>query len=135
MGGFAFYFAVVVPTGGKVLGGSQQGFVTQQVTHWLNLIGIIALLMFLWDAMAHRSRLLFASWMLLAVLQVCLFAIHRQLDVLIDASAQTVTNELLFHFWHEWYESIATVQFAVGLIHLGGMTRSVITELPKQQSA
>jgi hypothetical protein len=133
MGGFAFYFAVVVPTGGKVLGGSEQGFVTQHVTHWLNLIGMAALALMLWDAIARRSRLLLVSWTLLAILQVGLLVMHRQLDVLIDAPARAVTNDTRFHAWHEWYESVATIQFVVGLIYLGGATRSFITEAAKKQ--
>src|SRR5262245_27277418 len=90
MGGFAFYFGVVVPTGGKVIGGSEQGFVTQQVTYWLNLIGLAALAILLWNVAACRDSLLLGTWALLAVLHVALFAMHWQLDGMIDAPKRMV---------------------------------------------
>jgi hypothetical protein len=128
MGGFGFYFAVVVPVGGKVLGGSEQGFVTQQVTHWLNLIGLFVLPFLLWNAAASHHRLLITSWLLLAVLQAGLFAMHHRLDSLIDAPSRIVKNDAQFHRWHEWYETVATIQFLVAAIHLGGITRSALGE-------
>lgn len=40
-GGFFFYAAVVVPIGSDVLGSPiTQGFVTQEVTRWLNILGV-----------------------------------------------------------------------------------------------
>src|SRR5436190_19571918 len=49
LGGFTFYSTVVIHTGHRVLGGLLEvGFVTQRVTSWLNLIGVVALLVLLW---------------------------------------------------------------------------------------
>jgi hypothetical protein len=124
-GGFAFYFEVVVPTGGKLLGGSEQGFVTQQVTHWLNLIAVGALVILLWDAIARRSRFLIGSWALIAILQVALFAMHRQLDLMIDSPTRSILNESRFSSWHEWYEFVAAIQWFVGMIYLGGVVCSI----------
>src|SRR5436190_16665061 len=47
MGGFTFYALVVIPTGNRLLGSIQQGLLTQQVTHWMNLIGLLALMLLL----------------------------------------------------------------------------------------
>ena len=50
-GGFTFYAAVVVPVGQQVLHSHlRQGFVTQQVTNYLNLTGAIALVPLAWEA-------------------------------------------------------------------------------------
>jgi hypothetical protein len=124
MGGFAFYFSVVVPTGGEVIGGSEQGFVTQWVTSRLNWIGVGALAILLFHAVHTRSRLLLTSWAILAVLHAALFSMHPQLDALIDASAHAVTNADRFHTWHEWYETAATVQWLVGMVHLAFIVRA-----------
>ena len=54
MGGFTFYTLIVIPTGGKVLGSERDvGFITQQVTNWLNWIGLLALLVLGWNARAE----------------------------------------------------------------------------------
>src|SRR5262245_18534966 len=92
MGGFAFYFGVVVPTGGKVIGGSEQGYVTQQVTSWLNLIGLASLAILLWNAVPDRDPLLLSTWALLAALHIALFAMHWHLDGLINASKRIVID-------------------------------------------
>jgi hypothetical protein len=40
MGGFTFYALIVIPTAERVLDSMRDtGFITQQVTRWLNLIG------------------------------------------------------------------------------------------------
>src|SRR5215469_3439353 len=67
MGGFTFYTLIVIPTGGKVLDGGERdvGFITQQVTIWLNWIGVAALPVFFdW----HRRYMAVASLQWLAAL-------------------------------------------------------------------
>ena len=45
MGGFTFYGGVLISTANQVLGSERDvGFVTQQVTNWLNFIGVLALI-------------------------------------------------------------------------------------------
>ena len=66
-GGFMFYGAVVVPVGSEVLGSHlQQGFVTQSVTNYLNLIGAMALAVWCWDITTGRAaggrRLRWIGW-------------------------------------------------------------------------
>lgn len=125
IGGFTFYFGVVVPTGGAIVGGSEQGFVTQQVTHWLNLIGAASLLVLIWNAMAVRSRLLIATLCIMAICQVLLFAMHYRLDALIDTQTRTIIEPVGFRTVHESYEIAATVLWLAGMIHLFGVVRSV----------
>jgi hypothetical protein len=53
IGGFTFYGSIVIPTGIQVLHGHvKQGFITQQVTNWLNLSGVIGLPILLWNTLA-----------------------------------------------------------------------------------
>ena len=45
-GGLSFYALFVVPIGTEIVGGFEQGFITQRVTNWLNAIGVIVTLRF-----------------------------------------------------------------------------------------
>ena len=55
-GGFVVYGGVVVPVGAEVLGSDRlQGFVTQQVTGWLNLFGVAWCAALAWDCYAVRG--------------------------------------------------------------------------------
>lgn len=42
LGGLTFYAGIVVPIGTEIVGGTEQGFVTQRVTNWLNALGVVA---------------------------------------------------------------------------------------------
>src|SRR5207247_5841896 len=54
LGGFAFYAGVVIHTGHRVFGGMREtGFLTQQVTGWLNVSGVAALTILFWNALAN----------------------------------------------------------------------------------
>src|SRR5579884_592805 len=61
-GGFTFYAAVVVPIGQQVFGHLRQGFLTRQVTVYLNLIGAVALLVLLWDLLFARDPARWRRW-------------------------------------------------------------------------
>src|SRR5260370_16274673 len=57
-GGFTFYAAVVVPVGQDVLGSHlAQGFITRQVTNYLNLAGGLALGILGWESKSPSPRL------------------------------------------------------------------------------
>jgi hypothetical protein len=118
-----FYFGVVVPAGGAIVGGLEQGLVTQQATHWLNLIGVAAMGVMLWNASATKSRLLIATLAVMAACQVALFAMHYQLDAMIDVKAREVIDTSSFHAMHEAYESVATIQWIAATVHLFGIVR------------
>src|SRR5262249_56877927 len=89
LGGFTFYSAVVVPIGTDRLGITSQGFITQRVTEWLNLIGAVALLPLGWDALAGaapgRGRWLRPGlWLILAATLAALWVLHPYLSELLD---------------------------------------------------
>ena len=125
-GGFTFYAAVVIPTGHEVLGSHREvGFLTQQVTQWLNLIGIAALSILLWNVgavwpAAHaRLRLwLAASLAVMAAAQIALFLAHPRLGTLLDAEAHRILIRDRFYGAHRVYLMIATAQWLATLVHI-----------------
>jgi hypothetical protein len=117
-GGFLFYSAVVVPIGTDFLGSAvHQGFITQQVTLWLNRIGAISLMIFLWDAMSRdtvrwrkfvRISTLMACGVLLAVLH---YGLHGLLSQQLDFEEQRIRVQHRFYARHWWYLMISTAHW------------------------
>src|SRR6476469_7728720 len=91
MGGFTFYALFVIPTGNHLLGSIEQGLVTQQVTQWMNLLGVVSLLILLPGA--WQSRLLATSWLVMTAALAVLCWLHPRLDALIDGSLRVVSDE------------------------------------------
>jgi len=111
---------VVVPTGTDVLGSAiAQGFVTREVTGWMNLIGVVFHLLLGWSLVTERGT---ARWKLRVrlssasgILLVALFALHPVLDSFLDPVEQTVDRPKEFYRWHAAYMWIAAIQWALGL--------------------
>ena len=124
-GGFTFYAVIVVPTGHLVLHSRvRQGFITQQVTTWLNLIGVVVLVAFLVRIIIDRpprstvgrSRTAFAAWSLTAATLAGLFWMHPHLDGFLDPVSRTVSDDDLFYAWHRWYLVVATLQWVASAV-------------------
>ena len=122
IGGFGFYAGIVVPTGGKVLHSHlKQGFITQQVTNWINLIALFALTVFLWNLIAMRGqgrwalRLAVISWMGMALIQIALFPLHVIMDRGIDGTNRRLFDAPHFDSLHDIYVSLATAQWFLGV--------------------
>ena len=120
-GGLTFYALVVVPIGSDVFGATAQGFVTQRVTHWLNGIGVVTLVLLLWNLTAVRRRLLIVTWLLLASCLASLAMLHGSLDGLLDPQSQTVNDAERFYKLHRVYLVLTAVQWLAGLAHLWGL--------------
>ncbi len=125
-GGFMFYGAIVVPVGTKVLGSENlQGFVTQSVTNYLNIIGVIALIIWLCELILQRDTykirrsLRWAILILLIVMMGLLGWLHYRLDQLLNAETYLISNSDLFTRLHSWYLIISTIQWAFSLILAG----------------
>jgi len=126
LGGFTFYGSIVIPAGMKVLGGHvKQGFVTQEVTNWLNLAGAVALPVMLWNTIAiWRARgqflrfTLAATWLAMAAVLVELFVLHPYLDRLLDAHSKTILDYDRFDDLHRVYLLSATAQWGAGAVHV-----------------
>ena len=126
-GGFTFYAVVVVPTGHHVLRSKvRQGFITQQVTNELNLLGVVTVAALAWQVVAMRRaksrrwfRVATISWAALAVTLAVLFWLHPHLDALLDPVARSVVDDDKFYALHRWYLIVATAQWLAGMVHAG----------------
>ena len=122
-GGFTFYSAVVVHVGNEVLGSHlEQGLVTRSVTNYLNLAGVVALVLMGWeiasanDPSVRRRWLRWALWAVLVLALVLLAWMHLRLDDLIELDSSRIANRPRFRELHNWYLHISTVQWAGSLI-------------------
>ena len=122
IGGTTFYALVVVPTGTWLFGSVEQGLLTEQVTRQLNAIGLVCLLVLL--PAAWRSRLLAASWVVLALALAALFGLHPQIAATIDRAHREVSDHARFYFWHRAYLLTTTVQWLAGLATLWGLSHN-----------
>lgn len=122
-----FYGAVVVPIGTRVLESeTEQGFITQQVTDWLNGCGAMALGIWLWILLdsrrtASRFRAKLWLWIGLTVLLIVLGVLHRRMDGLLDAKGHSVIDPATFYKHHRLYLITSTGQW-FGSIALLAMT-------------
>jgi hypothetical protein len=128
-GGFTFYALVVVPTGHHVLRSKvRQGFITQQVTNKLNVLGGVTLAALAWQVIAVRRaksqrwfRVATISWAALAVTLAVLFWLHPHLDALLDPVARSVVDDDKFYSLHRWYLIVATAQWLAAMVHAGAL--------------
>jgi hypothetical protein len=123
-GGFTFYAAVVVPVGQDVLGSHrEQGFITRQVTDYLNLAGAVALLPLAWDAAvsgdeaARWRRARWAAWLGMALLLGVLAWLHPRLDALLETETHHIVNPKRFRTEHRWYLWASTLQWGCGVLY------------------
>jgi hypothetical protein len=123
-GGFTFYAAVVVPVGQKELGSHlEQGFITRQVTNFLNLSGAVALPLLAWDVIVSsdqskvRRSLRWAVWTGMGLTLLALIHRHEQLDQLLNLETRELANPKAFRTGHRWYLWLSTVQWACALAY------------------
>lgn len=123
-GGFLFYASVVVPVGQQVLSSHRrQGFVTQQVTDYLNLSGAVALLPLAWDAAAtgdpspRRRRARWAAWLGMALALAALAWLHLRMDNLLDAEQRSISDLSVFRPTHRIYLWISSAQWGLGVVY------------------
>jgi hypothetical protein len=116
-GGFTFYAAVVVPVGRATIGSIPQSTVTRQVTNYLNLSGVVALVPLAWDIWATRDQSRrtwrWTMWLGLAATMLALFWLHTRLDALLDPNTGAVRDGETFDWQHRLYLWTCTVQWAL----------------------
>src|SRR5438128_6369357 len=125
-GGFTFYAAVVVPVGQQELGSHlQQGFITRQVTNYLNLSGAAALVLLAWDVLVSRDRskarrwTRWTAWAGMLVTLVALAWLHQRLEQLLNIELRELASPKAFRAGHRWYLWLSTIQWGFGLLYAG----------------
>ena len=125
MGGFTFYSAVVIPVLHESLGSLATGFVTQQVTDYLNAIGVGAVLVWWVAASVERragpARVRAVRLLLLVtntVILVGLIALHRIMDGRIETGSLRG-----FYSLHRVYLMASTIQW---LVNIGLMSAELV---------
>jgi hypothetical protein len=126
LGGFTFYASVVIHTGHRVFGSRlETGFLTQQVTPWLNLSGVVALTLLLangfidWRQANRWIKVsLWLTWLIMAAVLATLYLIHPMLDRMLDLEAHRVVDRSRFYGLHAAYMNLSTTQWVAGLLHL-----------------
>jgi len=127
LGGLTFYALVVIPSGASVVGDTTQGFITQRVTGWLNWIGVLALVALL---PSITRRWMIGTWVCMGLALAVLFAIHVQMDAVIDAESMGILNRTAFASWHQKYLLATTFQWLAGMVHLWGVVQPVGCQRP-----
>ncbi len=136
-GGFTFYASIVVPIGTDVLDARTQGFVTQQVTHRINIANSILLIGLVWEWLASRelrsrtgNRAFIALTLLFGLGLGLLFYLHPQMDSLLDANQFSILDKDKFYFLHRVYLWTSTLQWLclIGLIGMICQTRPQVVK-------
>ena len=136
-GGFAFYGAVVIPVGRQEIG-PLQSRVTEPVTTWLNLAGLVALVPFAWDALrpdgsAPRRVVRRLAWLGLAATLAGLFVLHSLLTQ--ELVSGTSPADPRFRMLHRTYLWIGTGQWACAMVYAGASLAAWRAEDRQQQVA
>lgn len=125
-GGLTFYTGIAVRIAHRVLEDPMDGgLITQQVTLWLQWLGVATASLMLANAWDVGRR----SWRFGVGLMVCtlilfvslsgLFMVHGQLDSVIDTNEHEITNRDAFTISHRRYNQLTTVEWLASLAYLG----------------
>ena len=118
-----FYGGVVVPVGGRILGSeTKQGFITQSVTNYLNLAGLVCLLLWtehLWfERKRGVSRFEWGTLLIVAVLLGLLAMVHVNMDHVLDSRSESVISHPRFDLYHKLYIGASSAQWLGSLVML-----------------
>ncbi len=101
------------------------GFITQQVTRWLNLSSLVPMLIMWWNmrtdraAESDRARLIrTCTWIIIAACQAGLFVAHPWVSRLLDTTRHHILDHDRFEVRHNIYETIVTVQWVAAMAHI-----------------
>jgi len=127
LGGFTFYAGVAIPMGVEVLGGHRTvGFITERVTNWLNVAGVVALVIFAWNIwIGWRAggkvlrRTLLITLIVMTLIEIELIWLHPIMDrLLVTQPPRDILDEDKFDLLHHVYLISTTVQWCFGMIHV-----------------
>lgn len=104
-----------MPIGTDIFGTTEQGFVTQRVTTWLNLLAVLMLILSAGIVFASRLRWLISTWIVIAIALAALGGLHLALDRMLDPTLHTVSEPDRFYAIHRLYLWITGVQWPAGI--------------------
>ena len=113
-GGLCFYAIVVVPIGTELIGSAEQGFITQRVTDWHNVLTGVFLACLIIDAFRKHSSVLWSAVIVLAIIEIGLVAWHWHLTRMMDFDNQSVTGN--FYAQHAIYLWITAAEWLLGIV-------------------
>jgi len=116
----------VIPTAQGVLESERDaGFITQQVTRWLNVIGAAALPVLAWlvtsgwRGQPPRLRLgVIATWIIMVLAQAGLFITHPFMDALLEPQGHKIHHLAHFENLHTVYLTLATIQWIAAMLQI-----------------
>jgi hypothetical protein len=134
-GGLMVYGVIVVPIARGEFHDhlDRQAHVTSRVTDWLNLLGAVALGLWLWDMWAtrdprrRRQHFRMGCWLLLLFSLAVLERLHRRLDGQMREPAAKKEEEEFrqsFHFNHRAYLLVTTAQWLAAMALLTATLRA-----------
>jgi len=128
LGGFTFHTSVTLRVGGEILGGLEQGYVTQAALGRLHWFGAAMILMSTIDAAIHWGRLgkaargiQAATVTVMTIALAMLFKIHAEMSALMDADSLTRPDKGAFSPLHQQYQKFASALWLCSLVELGAM--------------
>ena len=113
-GGLCFYAVVVVPIGTDSIGSVDQGFITQRVTWWHNVIFAAFLACLVVEAFRRRSRALWIFAAALGAIAIALVFWHARLTGMMDFRYRDVPAT--FYGLHAVYLWITAAEWGLGII-------------------
>ena len=113
-GAFTFYAGVVIPVGMRVLGShTEMGFITQQVTIYVNVFSLIVFLFcaYCLHNEAFTTNILIEQIIVISIIgfQLLLFLLHAYLTDLLNFEKHTIVNPDNFYLLHRIYLIIETL--------------------------
>jgi len=124
VGGLTFYATFVLPEAHHVLDSHlQTGLITRGVTLRLNHIGVIVIVLMLWDLLATRASrkhtaALLMLWLIITTAHVGLLVMHTRLSAMVDAVNGVTVDPNVFRVAHTRYEQITGGQWCATLAYL-----------------
>jgi hypothetical protein len=123
--GMTLYSGVVVPIGTRILGSSTQGEVTAQVTWYLNVLGLIAILAngsLGWNLANRAARV---ALLLLLAAQLAMVLWRSEMLLSMQDGPASWLVDWSFYTKHRIYLWLATVQWLTALVLTVGYLRHV----------
>ncbi len=117
-GAFTFYAGIVVPVGMNVLGShTEMGFITQQVTVYVNIFSLIIFLIYAYclknEAFTKNKLVEEIIAISLVGFQLLLFLLHKYQTELLDFENHKIMNRDDFYLLHRLYLILETLIWLV----------------------